>query len=106
MKDISTLPATVPAETKNKLAEILPTVLQKLQGLEQALLAKDPGMPMYLRDSHRLLISYPESVHLLDDGEISLLLRSAEQWTDTKILAEVAKGKSGNKKTKVTADDL
>lgn len=106
MKDISTLPATVPDTTKSKLAEILPTVLQKLQGLEQALLAKDPGMPMYLRDSHRLLITYPESVHLLDDTEIALLLRSAEQWTDTKIMSEAAKGKSSGKKAKVSADDL
>jgi len=83
--------------------ETMAALGQKLSLLEQALLAKDPQMPNHLRETHRLLISYPESVHLLEDSEIKTVLAAAQEYTQVKIISE--KPKAGGKK-KVDASEL
>lgn len=102
MKDITTLPETsrnsVPPEQMDRLQSAL-------LSLETALLAKDPLMPQHLAASHRVLISYPETVHLLDDSEIARIIEAQQQHTMTQIVSDAAKGKSGGKK-KVSVDDL
>lgn len=102
MKDITTLPETrrnsVPPEQMERLQSAL-------LSLETALLAKDPLMPQHLAASHRVLISYPETVHLLDDSEIARIIEAQQQHTMTQIVSDAAKGKSGGKK-KVSVDDL
>lgn len=86
-------------------AEVLASLNQKLGLLEQALLAKDPQMPNHLRETHRLLISYPESVHLLSDGDIKTVLAAAQEYTQVKIVTEKPKSGTGSKK-KISADEL
>jgi len=91
------IPHSVPPEIMDRLSG-------HLAALEAALLSKDPLMPNHLRESHRLLITYPETVHLLDDGEICKLIEGAVVYTKT----EIVKAKASTKKaaSKVTVDDL
>lgn len=95
MKDAmqTTLPPDVVAKLTMSLAQ-----------LEQALLEKDPMMPSHLRASHQLLISYPETVHLLDDDEIARLISAAQIHTQIEIV-KAGTARAGSRK-KITADDL
>jgi hypothetical protein len=87
--------------------DIMARLEQSLGHLEQALLDKDPMMPQHLRNTHSLLISYPETVHLLDDAEVSRLIDAAEIHTKTEIVKAVAAGKSsGGSRKKVDIGDL
>lgn len=94
MKSIQT---TLPPDVVSKL-------IMSLASLEQSLLAKDPMMPQHLRASHQLLISYPETVHLLDDDEIARLISAAQIHTGIEIVKATA-AKGGSRK-KISADDL
>lgn len=75
-----------------------------LASLEQALLAKDPMMPQHLRNTHSLLISYPETVHLLEDAEIAMIIDAAEMHTKTEIVKAAVAKKAG--RVKVSVDSL
>jgi hypothetical protein len=75
-----------------------------LASLEQALLAKDPMMPQHLRNTHSLLISYPETVHLLEDKDIALIIDAAEVHTKTEIVKAAVAKKAG--RVKVSVDSL
>lgn len=87
--------------------DIMTRLEQSLGQLEQALLAKDPMMPQHLRNTHSLLVSYPETVHLLDDAEIARIIDAAEVHTKTEIVKAVAAGKSsGGSRKKVDIGDL
>lgn len=89
---------------KGKIPEqIMVDLAMKMASLEKALLEKDPEMPNHLRESHRLLITYPESVHLLDDSEIHTLISAAEEHTKVRIVQEAAKSKSGRKGKEINA---
>lgn len=88
---------------------IPPDVLDRLDShlasLEQALLDKDPMMPQHLRNTHSILISYPESVHLLEDAEIARIIDAAEIHTKTEIIKATVKKATGTRK-KVDVTDL
>jgi hypothetical protein len=84
--------------------DIVAKLTMSLASLEQSLLAKDPMMPQHLRASHQLLISYPETVHLLDDDEIARLISAAQIHTQIEIVKSSA-GRVASKK-KISADDL
>jgi hypothetical protein len=86
--------------------DVMLSLQTKLGSLQDALLKEDPLMPNHLREIHRLLITYPESTHLLDDSEIAQLIVSAEKFTLTRIVSDSAKGKSSGKKAKIDASDL
>lgn len=93
-----------------KLSDSIPQdVLSKLEmslaSLEASLLAKDPMMPQHLRSTHNLLISYPETVHLLDDNEIARIIDAAEVHTKTEIVKATVTKSTGTKK-KISAGDL
>lgn len=77
-----------------------------LASLEQSLLDKDPMMPQHLRNTHSILVNYPETVHLLDDSEIARIIDAAEVHTKTEIVKAAAAGKGAGSRKKVTADDL
>lgn len=102
------LAATKEQDMKAATHSVPPDVMQRLTtnlaALEAALLSKDPLMPNHLRESHRILISYPETVHLLDDGEISKLIEGAMVYTKTEIVKTTAAKKKAA--SKVTIDDL
>jgi len=96
--DMKDTPHSVPPDVMARLT-------QSLDALNTALLAKDPQMPIHLRESHRVLVAYPETVHLLDDTEIARLIHGAVVHTNTAIVKEKL---SPTKKaaSKVTVDDL
>lgn len=85
-------------------ADILTSLQVKLGQLEQSLLKQDPEMKNHLRESHALLITYPETAHLLDDQEIANLVKAAEVWTNTYVVSEAAKGKGTSRKGKKEID--
>lgn len=68
--------------------------LQRLAMLQQALLAKDPSMPMHLKEIHRQLITYEELVHLLKPEDIGIIMAAQQQHTNT-TLAAAGTTKSG-----------
>lgn len=70
-------------------------IRESILGLEQALLANNPQMPTMLRTIHSALRADPETVTLLSDEEISIVVRGLMKQTQTTIAAEVAKAKSG-----------
>lgn len=86
--------ARIPADTFR-------TLDMNLASLEQALLAKDPMMPVHLRNIHATIIAYPESVHLLEDKDVASLIDAAEAHTMTKIVSDSAKkATTGTRATK------
>jgi hypothetical protein len=93
-------------------SSLSPEIYKRLEGhladLEQALLAKDPMMPQHLRSSHALLISYPETLNLLDDSDVARLIEAAEIHTKTQIVKAAAAGKGGgaSSRKKISIDDL
>lgn len=95
-----------PPEICNKLpADVVQKLQLEMQGLETKLLALDPEMRNHLRESHRLLISYPETVHLLSDEGVARLIQASQTHMKVEIVRETAKGKGPSKK-KVSLDDL
>lgn len=87
-------------------ADVIARLDQSLGHLEQALLTKDPMMPQHLRNTHSLLISYPETVHLLEDAEVARLIDAAELHTKTEIVKAAATGKGTGSRKKVDISDL
>ena len=85
--------------------DVMTRLQSSLASLEQSLLDKDPMMPQHLRNTHSILISYPETVHLLDDAEIARIIDAAEVHTKTEIVKAAAAGKGAVRK-KVSASDL
>lgn len=86
--------------------EILESLRLHLASLESQLLATDPKMKEHLASSHRLLISYPETVHLLEDHEIALVIKRQEEFSNQRIVADTAAGKTKGKRTINAAEDL
>lgn len=100
----------LPKEYRMKRVDTIPPdVLDRLDShlasLEQALHEKDPMMPQHLRNTHSILISYPETVHLLEDAEIARIIDAAEIHTKTEIIKATVKKATGTRK-KVDASDL
>lgn len=96
-----------PSETAAIPADVMHKLMLSMASVESALLTKDPEMPKHLQESHRLLISYPETVHLLEDTEIAALIDAAEILTNTQIVKDAVKGKASNKAlSRLTASDL
>lgn len=94
-------------DTQNIPHDILSKLEMNLASLEKSLLDKDAMMPQHLRNVHSLLISYPETVHLLEDAEIARIIEGAQVHTKTEIVKAAAKGgaASGSRK-KITLEDL
>ena len=91
--------------------KIPPEVMDQLQleliSLEKALLEKDPMMKIHLQKSHKMLHDYPETVHLLDDSEIKLIIAGLERHTTTEIVKVSSKpAAAGRRAAKIGVDDL
>lgn len=93
-------------ETDNIPVDVLQRLETSLAALETALLEKDPMMPQHLRNSHSLLISYPETVHLLEDAEIARLISAAQEHTKTEIVKAAASKRGGGRTKTPSVDDL
>ncbi len=87
-------------------ADVMSRLEMSLASLETSLLNKDPMMPQHLRNTHSILIGYPETVHLLDDAEIARIIDAAEVHTKTEIVKAAASKKTAGPKVKVSASDL
>jgi hypothetical protein len=100
MKQLTEQHAAIPQDVLSKL-------MLAMASLESGLLTKDPELPRHLQESHRLLITYPETVHLLEDTELAALIQAAELHTNTQIVKDAVKGKANNKAlARLTASDL
>lgn len=98
--------STIPDSLQQRIpSDILEKLQFEMASLEGKLLAQDPEMKGHLAATHRLLISYPESVHLLDDSGVALLIQAAQKHMQVSIVSEVAKGK-GKAKAKPSVEDL
>lgn len=94
----------ISAEQEGKIPpHVMESLQMHLAKMQTALLAKDPEMPKHLQESHRLLITYPESTQLLDDAEIHDLIKAAEEHTKVRIVEETAKSKGRGSKKEVNA---
>lgn len=84
--------------------------LQKLQAIEEALLANDPAMKTHLAEIHKTLIQYEELVHLLSNDQIATVMKAQQKLTDTALAAAVTKAKTskaaGAKTAKLGLDDV
>lgn len=86
------------ADVNNKIPQGVLTALQsQLNSLEKGLLTNDPDLHSYLKETHKLLISYPESVHLLDDTNMRVVLDAQQKWTNMEIVKAVAAKKKSTK---------
>lgn len=95
------------SENANIPHDILSKLEMNLASLESSLLSKDPMMPQHLRNIHSLLISYPETVHLLEDDEIAKIIEGAQVHTKTEIVKATAKGTSASgSRKKIALEDL
>lgn len=75
----STLPPDILARLETSLAD-----------LEQSLLNQDPLISNHLRNSHSILVAYPETVHLLSDSDIARLISAAQIHTKVEIVKATA----------------
>ena len=102
-------PKYLKAEAMLLLDVVPPDVMSRLElslaSLQSSLLADDPKMPTHLASIHQLLLSYPESVQLLDNSEIASIIGGLQKHTNTVIVAETAK-KAAKGRVKTTVDDL
>ncbi len=81
-----------------------PALKMKLAELESALLAAHPRMPILLKEIHTAVKNQPETVTLLSDEEIAILVRGLKQQTKTEITQAALKKKTALKN--VSALDL
>lgn len=81
----------------------LERLMHSLGSLEFKLVAGDPDISTHLKESHAVIIAYPESVQLLKDKDIANLIRASELYTKVQITKqEAAKGT----RKKLSADDI
>ena len=78
-------------------------LMESLGSLELKLNAGDSDISTHLKESHAVIIAYPESVQLLKDKDIANLLRASELYTKVQITKqEAAKGT----RKKLSAEDI
>ena len=78
----------------------------KILEIEEALLNNNPGLPLMLRTIHTAIREDHETVTILSEEEISILVRGLMKQTMTQIAAE-ATAKGAKKALKnMTEDDI
>jgi len=86
----------------------IPALLEKINALQQSLLANDPKMPDHLKAIHRTLIQYEELSHLLSEEQIATILEGAQKKLGIILAAETSATKGGKGKglKNIAAEDL
>jgi len=85
-------------DVNNKIpAGVLSALQAQLNNIEKGLLTTDPQLPSYLKETHRTLIAYPETAHLLEDSEMRAVLDAQQKWTNTEIVKATAAKKKSTK---------
>jgi hypothetical protein len=64
-------------------------LMQRLSGLEAALVATDPEIKSHMKEIHKLLITYEELVHLLSDEEIGKIMGAQQALTNTMLVGSI-----------------
>lgn len=83
--------------------------LNRLQQLEESLLAKDPLMKTHLGTIHKTMLAYEEIPNLLSVDQISKIMEAQQVHTDMVLKQEVVKGSksaASKKAAKLTLDDV
>ena len=78
---------------------------EKVADLSRALDHRHPRMPQLLREIYQNLRNQPENVTLLDESEISAIVRGLQVQTQTEFASAVTKSPSAakNLKTKIAS---
>lgn len=79
---------------------------EKVGSLEAALLENHPMMPTLLREIHNVLKADAETVTILTDEEIGVIVNGLMRQTNTEILANATKKGTGKSLKKTTVEDL
>lgn len=87
-----------------KIAEA--DVLDRLEKLEQALIATDPSIPVHLGSILKTLHTYEELIHLMDDAKIRVLMAGMLKHRKVELVKEAATSKSKKALGKTTVDDI
>lgn len=66
-------------------------IKEKLAALEAALLSNSPDMPTILQTIHRTLKSQPQTVTLLDDNDIRVIVNGLEKQQGVMIASSMVK---------------
>jgi hypothetical protein len=91
-------PYSVPATTPQQ-----DQLMQRLSGLQEAMLAADPDIKTHMREIHKLLIGFEELVHLLSDEEIGVIMKAQQGLTHTALVGTVTAGKTKASNSKKAA---
>ena len=85
------------------------TLVEKLQALQDSLLAANPNFVNILADIHKITDKQPEYVYMLSDEQIKTLVEGLSKHTGIVISATDAKSKNKLSKQQLstlTADDI
>jgi hypothetical protein len=74
-------------------------IKMQITELEQLIQSAHPRMPILLKDIHKLLLSDPDNITLLDDASIGVIVSGLKKQTATEITAGVLKKKTTLKNT-------
>lgn len=78
----------------------------KILEIEEALLSNNPGLPLMLRTIHTAIREDHDTVTILSEEEISILVRGLMKQTATVIASEATAKKAGKALKNMTADDI
>ena len=97
-----------PRETQEVTSPEHSAILEKLNKLEEALEANNPGMKFWLEQIHKGLKDQPGIVQLLKPTEIASVVKGYEVVSKHTLAEVITKSKGGStqKLKKLTVDDL
>lgn len=78
----------------------------KISGLEQSLLAKDPQMPVHLKNIHQLLLEYKDAAALLTADQLGAIISSQSEMLGIHIVKQTAKKAVAASRKKPSLDEM
>lgn len=96
--------SAVPADLNDpaKMGEL--DVMDRLGKIEAGLIERDPQIPLHCAQILKVLHTYEELVHLMDDEKIRVLMAGMLTYRRVELVKEAAKTKSKGRGT--TVDDI
>jgi hypothetical protein len=79
---------------------------EKINVLQDKLLASDPTMPQYLNFIHHALLKQPELTYMLSNEQRSVILQALSKQTQVVITAGAAKKARAKSSSSITLDDI
>lgn len=84
----------------------LTQIKEKILSLQEALLDQHPQLPTILRDIHTKLKLDPETVTLLNDEEVAIIVSGLKKQTQTHIVTTASKSKASKALKSLDLGDL